>query len=154
MNKAVTKRGSFEQVFLEQAFTYSTMDSVENTDKMLRALKGLLVQKHTREVLGDDTDVYLERLAEWERKPLAGVNKDVYSVCDWLREGVDELVLWNDGKPVKKVKVRLIRGEIRLLLDELNIMAGELCDVMNIKPLSLSSKKFSWFQRRGEQDVA
>jgi len=148
------KRVPFEQVFLEQAFTYSTMDSVENVDKMLRALKGLLVQKHTRDMLGNDTDLYLRKLGEWEKQPLNGIDKDVYSICDWLRDGVDEIVLWRDGKPVKRIKLRRVRGGLRLLLDELNMMAGDLCDVMDIKPFAFTSKKFNWFQRGGDKDVA
>lgn len=157
MTKAQQRRVPFEQVFLEQAFTYSTMDSVENVDKMLRALKGLLVQKHTREILEDkevNADVYLEQLAVWERQPLEGIDKDVYSICEWLRNGVDEIVLWRDGRPVNRIKLRKVRGGLRLLLDELNTMAGELCDVMDIKPFALTSKKFTWFQRGGVKDVA
>lgn len=122
---------SFEQAFLAKAFTHSLNDEVENTDQVIRALKGVLVQKKTREKF-ENTEEMMARLNELEEHPLPGVKKDIYGVCKWLRTETDHVVIWHDGLPVKRIGSTEIRAEMRGIMDELNEIGGYLCEVLEI----------------------
>lgn len=153
----MSKKGiPFEQIFIEQAFSYSVEDNVENTDKMLRSLKGLLVQKKIGEKIGEKTlNEYLGYLDTVEHQPIDAVDKDIYSICDWLRSGIDEIILWNNQKPGRILKIKKVKEDMRYILNELNSMTGELSDILDMRPTFTTSKKFSWpAQQGGNQDEA
>jgi len=140
----------FEQGFLTEAFQYSMEDKVEECDKMLRALRGLLVQKKVEKRFKDRIDGISKQLDGIELRPIPSVEADIYRVCSLLRAGTDELVLWDGGKPFRTMKRRELQAEMRTAMNELNKIAGELSDILEIAPLDLGKKKFGWLQKQQE----
>jgi len=143
------KKNQFEQAFLEKAFQYSMDDDLASTAKMLRTLKGLLVQTRVKSTLaqkeGSKTaEEYLKELEAMETQPLEGVQADIYTVCSWIGRGVDRAIVWKHGLPFAAVEYPAMLRAMRDIEDRLNIMNGELCNVLDIQLIITGTKKFGW----------
>lgn len=143
------KKNQFEQAFLEQAFQYSMDDDLASTSKMLRTLKCLLVQTKVSKILsqkeGSKTaEEYLEELEEMETRPLPGVKVDIYTVCAWIGRSIDRAIIWKDKLPYATIEYSAMLRAMRSIEDRLNIMNGELCNVLDVQLMLGGSRKFAW----------
>lgn len=126
---------------LEKAFIYSVEDSLENTDKLIRCLKGALVQKIVRNKLKEDVKKHTARLEQIEKKPVPGIDKDIYGICNLLRLGTNEVQLWKNEKPAGKMTKTEIKKKLREIMNELNDMGGQLCDALEIQTFDLATAR-------------
>lgn len=148
MTRKDVKKGQFEQAFLESAFQYSMDDDLASTGRMLRSLKGLLVQTKVRTLLKQkskkDAETYLAELEHYETHPLPGVRADIYTVCAWVGRGLDRVVVWKDGLPYGAVEYPAMLSAVREIEDSLNVMAGELCEILDVQLMFTGKKQFAW----------
>ena len=150
------KTVSFEQVFLEQAFQYSMDDDLGSTGKMLRSLKGLLVQTKVQRLLAKSrtsphkASEYIAELEEFERHPLKGVMADIYKVCLWIEQGKARVVVWVNDLPIRSISKKELWVCMTAIEDRLNVIAGELCEVLNIDIFDFGSvnRKAAWVSKR------
>jgi len=137
----------FEQAFLEKAFTVSVEGDIANCDIMLRSLKSLLVQKGVRNKLLESdkpTDMYLEELKGYESRPCPKVKANIYDVCGWLRRDVSRIVIWQDGIPSELVLAVEIKEDMRGILDDLTLITGDLCEILDVQLVLLGKKSFDF----------
>lgn len=148
----------FEQVFLERAFECSMDDDLASTGRMLRALKGLLVQTKVKKTVDQSKDSphntreYLDELAKLEAKPIKGIDADIHQVCRWIALGKSRVILWDahKRKPVKALSGSGMVLAMRDIEDRLNVIAGELCEVLNVEVLNIGGvKQVGWPKARG-----
>ena len=134
-NKQITPA----EQYLQDAFTVSREDRLEDADKMLRSLHAALLQPSVRKVAGDpQTRGWLKRLHTIEHIPTRAIpaELDIYDLCAIHRVSQKAHVIrfkaCNSSEGIK-VKPNRLRKELRKMVDDLGVICGEVGDATGLQ---------------------